>query len=169
MWRKCCLTGLWAEKQHLRFCPSPLGFKSWCTLLRSDFWDSNYGSPGTLPEERAAGQHMAWTTFSIPEHFQLKRQLGRHYSQTSLCKKEATPAAEKHREEKGIRIPERWFVETLIATKSNKLTESPCSGWALAKTYYQKEFIHSLTCGCRSISNWICRLTIKDLDLGCVF
>lgn len=53
--------------------PAKLSF-SWSNLLRI---------PGALPEETGAGQHMVWITFSIPEHFLLRRLLGKCWTQTS--------------------------------------------------------------------------------------
>lgn len=59
---------------------------SWSNLLRK---------PGALPEETGAGQHMVWITFSIPEHFLLRRLLGKCWTQTSLYMRKATPLTER--------------------------------------------------------------------------
>lgn len=59
-------------------------------------WSNLVRNPGALPEETGAGQHMVWITFSIPEHFLLRRLLGKCWTQTSLYMRKATPLTERH-------------------------------------------------------------------------
>lgn len=71
--------------------PTKLPF---CGLTSS--WSNLLRNPGALPEETGAGQHMVWITSSIPEHFLLRRLLGKCWTQTSLYMRKATPLTERH-------------------------------------------------------------------------
>lgn len=79
---------------------------SWSNLLRN---------PGALPEETGAGQHMVWITSSIPEHFLLRRLLGKCWTQTSLYMRKATPLTERHGGRKSDTTRYRAFVKKMHA------------------------------------------------------